>query len=189
MAGYISKFATGATIEAILDKANNSQSVSAAEKTTWNNKQNALTFDTTPTENSTNPVTSGGVFNAINSLKADTIPQLMALNDDVNNYRISESISEHSGIRRWVCPSSTIRDSLTNLPGDFPSYPDFEIRFEQFKSNGIGMQTITGGSTSSLYIAKRVYKNNTFSDWNKVIFETDLQNTVGDINTILESVL
>lgn len=43
MAGYVSKFATGATIEAILDKANNSQSVSAAEKTTWNNKQNALT--------------------------------------------------------------------------------------------------------------------------------------------------
>lgn len=172
MAGYISKFATGATIEAILDKADKSQSVSAAEKTTWNNKQNALTFDTTPTENSTNPVTSGGLFNVINSLKADTIPQLMVLNDNVNNYRISESISEHSGIKRWVCPSSTVRDSLTNLPADFPSYPDFEIEFKQFKSNGIGMQTITGGSTSSMYVAKRFYKNNEFSAWSKVTFET-----------------
>lgn len=171
MAGYISKFATGATIEAILDKADNSQSVSAAEKTAWDNKQNALTFDTTPTENSTNPVTSGGLFNAINSLKADTIPQLMVLNDDVNNYRISESISEHSGVKRWVCPSSAVRESLTNLPADFPAYPDFEIEFKQFKSNGIGMQTITGGSTSSLYIAKRFYKNSEFSAWNKIVGE------------------
>ena len=171
MPGYISKFATGATIEAILDKANNSQSVSSAEKTSWNNKQNALTFDTTPTEDSTNPVTSGGLYIAINSLKADTIPQLMVLNDDVNNYRISESISDHSGIKRWVCPSSTVRESLTNLPADFPAYPDFEIEYRQVKSSGIGIQTITGGSTSSLYIAKRFYKNNEFSAWNKIVGE------------------
>ena len=31
-------------------------------------KQDALTFDNAPTENSTNPVTSGGVFTAINDL-------------------------------------------------------------------------------------------------------------------------
>ena len=100
-----------------------------------------------------------------------TIPQLMALNDDVNNYRISESISNHSGIKRWVCPSSTVRNSLTNLPADFPSYPDFEIEFRQFKSNGVGMQTITGGSASSMYIAKRFFKNDTFSPWYKVVTE------------------
>ena len=41
--------------------------VTAAQKTTWNNKQNALTFDTTPTANSGNPVTSGGVKNAIDA--------------------------------------------------------------------------------------------------------------------------
>ena len=41
------------------------QSVSASEKSTWNGKQNALTFDSTPTNASTNPVTSGGVFTAI----------------------------------------------------------------------------------------------------------------------------
>ena len=67
MAGYVSSFATGATIEAILNKANNSQSVSIAEKTAWNNKQNALTFDTTPTVESSNPVTSDGIYNYIES--------------------------------------------------------------------------------------------------------------------------
>ena len=41
--------------------------VTAAQKTTWNNKQTALTFDNTPTVGSANPVTSGGVKNAIDS--------------------------------------------------------------------------------------------------------------------------
>jgi len=39
--------------------------VTSAEKSTWNNKQNALTFDDSPTQNSTNPVKSGGVYSAI----------------------------------------------------------------------------------------------------------------------------
>lgn len=39
--------------------------VTAAERTAWNAKQNALTFDTTPTNGSTNPVTSGGVYSAL----------------------------------------------------------------------------------------------------------------------------
>lgn len=33
-----------------------------------NGKQDALTFDTTPTENSTNPVTSGGIYNVIGDI-------------------------------------------------------------------------------------------------------------------------
>lgn len=35
------------------------------EKYTWNNKQNALTFDNVPTQNSNNPVKSGGVYSAM----------------------------------------------------------------------------------------------------------------------------
>ena len=42
--------------------------VTTAEKTTWNNKQNALTFDTTPTSGSTNPVTSGGIYTYIGDI-------------------------------------------------------------------------------------------------------------------------
>lgn len=44
--------------------------VTAAEKQSWNNKLDALTFDDTPTENSTNPVTSGGIKTALD-LKQD----------------------------------------------------------------------------------------------------------------------
>lgn len=39
----------------------NARFVTDLEKTAWSNKQNALTFDITPTESSTNPVTSGGI--------------------------------------------------------------------------------------------------------------------------------
>ena len=42
--------------------------VTAAEKQTWNGKQDALTFDTTPTQGSTNPVTSGGIYNVIGDI-------------------------------------------------------------------------------------------------------------------------
>lgn len=42
--------------------------ITAAERTAWNGKQNALTFDTTPTAGSTNPVTSGGVKAALDDL-------------------------------------------------------------------------------------------------------------------------
>lgn len=41
--------------------------VSDTEKATWSGKQDALTFDNTPTENSTNPVKSGGVYTALAS--------------------------------------------------------------------------------------------------------------------------
>lgn len=44
--------------------------VTSSEKTTWSGKQDALTFDSSPTQNSANPVTSGGVYTAL-AAKAD----------------------------------------------------------------------------------------------------------------------
>lgn len=43
--------------------------VTANIQTQLNNKQDKLTFDSVPTENSTNPVTSGGVYTEVNSAK------------------------------------------------------------------------------------------------------------------------
>lgn len=43
--------------------------VTSSDKTTWNGKQDALTFDNTPTASSTNPVTSGGVKTALDNQK------------------------------------------------------------------------------------------------------------------------
>ena len=50
--------------------ANSTIHVTATDKSNWNAKQNALTFDNSPTQNSDNPVKSSGIFTALND-KAD----------------------------------------------------------------------------------------------------------------------
>lgn len=57
--------------------------VSASDITNWNNKQNALTFDTTPTSGSTNPVTSGGIYTYINTIVGDINTALDTINGEV----------------------------------------------------------------------------------------------------------
>lgn len=52
---------------------NSVKHITAAERTAWNGKQNALTFDTTPTEGSTNPVTSGGVKAALDDVQSGLV--------------------------------------------------------------------------------------------------------------------
>lgn len=111
---------------------------------------------------------------ALDALEAEvenTFPLTMALNDNVDDYRITESLTEHSGVRRWICPSLTVRNSLTGLPADFPAYPDFEVEFRQLKSNGVGVQSLYGGSLTTVYQARRFFKNDTFSAWYKVTME------------------
>ncbi|MEG1562290.1 MAG: hypothetical protein RR365_00935 [Bacteroides sp.] len=44
--------------------------VSQEEKASWNGKQNALTLDTAPTSGSANPITSGGVYEAIHNFSS-----------------------------------------------------------------------------------------------------------------------
>lgn len=50
------------------DSTSTNKFVTETEKQTWNGKQDALTFDTTPTQGSTNPVTSGGIYNVIGDI-------------------------------------------------------------------------------------------------------------------------
>ena len=65
--------------------------ITSANITTWNNKQNALTWDTVPTENSTNPVTSGGLYTVITTNELVTSTALTDLNSRVS------TLEENSG--------------------------------------------------------------------------------------------
>ena len=56
---------TGTSDKAVKDQNGNIINSTYATKTELNTKQNTLTFDTTPKAGSTNPVTSGGIYNAI----------------------------------------------------------------------------------------------------------------------------
>lgn len=75
-------------VQALLDKAN----AAAPQETTYNKdevnsalagKQNALTFDDVPTENSSNPVKSGGIYSALSG-KQDTIINLQEIINGAN---------------------------------------------------------------------------------------------------------
>ena len=65
----------------------------ATEKQTWNGKQDALTFDSTPTESSTNPVTSGGVYTALSG-KQDTI--------DTNNKLSADNVDDSNSTNKFA---------------------------------------------------------------------------------------
>lgn len=56
--------------------------VTASEKQTWDGKQDALTFDDVPTQSSTNPVKSGGVYAALDD-KQDIINIQHKLSSDL----------------------------------------------------------------------------------------------------------
>lgn len=58
--------------------------VTSQEKTTWNGKQNALTFDSTPTLNSNNPVTSDGIAIAIQNAGSGKNPMYLGKRSEHN---------------------------------------------------------------------------------------------------------
>lgn len=69
-------------------------------------KQNTLTFDTTPTASSTNPVTSGGVYDAL-ALKADANAVTIPSGADMDTYTAAGS---------YISTSSTTTGTLLHIP-------------------------------------------------------------------------
>jgi hypothetical protein len=57
-------------------------------------KQNTLTFDNTPTENSTNPVTSGGIYTALQNVQPDLSNYYTKDEIDDGNITISAALNE-----------------------------------------------------------------------------------------------
>lgn len=69
--------------------------VTTGEKYIWNNKQNALTFDTTPTTNSISPVTSNGIKNYVDNV----------ILQEINNLKSSISFIDLTNIEPVITPS------------------------------------------------------------------------------------
>lgn len=75
------------------------RTVTDAEKAAWNAKQAALTFDTTPTAGSVNPVTSGGVKTALDAKAnaSDVVTESTGLSDSADLMRYSDTITINGG--------------------------------------------------------------------------------------------
>ena len=83
---------------------NSVKHITAAERTAWNGKQNALTFDTTPTEGSTNPVTSGGVKAALDDLPQPIIGTAPPTTSTVGV--VGQEYIDKTNKRVWYCTAA-----------------------------------------------------------------------------------
>lgn len=75
------------------------RAVSDTEKDTWNGKQNALTFDDTPTQNSNNPVKSGGIYTVLAGKQASLDnTQLAAVNSGIDSSKVGQISTNQTNI-------------------------------------------------------------------------------------------
>lgn len=148
--------------------------VTLLDRENWNAKQNALTFDSTPSEGSTNPVTSGGVFDAIKSINDLHRAVTLESESDLNDLYISQSPSTvDCVVRKWVIPSATVGASLLNLPASYKkAYPNAEIEWHTVKGNGVGYQFLTAGTNSSFQRFMRFRTAAGWSVWH-TLYDTD----------------
>lgn len=100
--------------------------------TDWNNKQDALTFDSTPTENSINPVTSGGLYTVITNNEKTTAAALNNLNDKKAN----------TADLATVATSGNYND-LINKP-TIPTIPDLSKGTTTGSGNAVTDITVNG---------------------------------------------
>lgn len=76
----------------------NGITLTSAEKTLWNNKQDALTFDSIPTENSGNPITSGGIYTVIKDNEYVIAAAINDINTRLTNVESGGGSGSGSGI-------------------------------------------------------------------------------------------
>lgn len=78
--------------------------ITAAERTAWNGKQKALTFDTAPTAGSTNPITSGGVKAALDDLPQPIIGTAPPTTSTVGT--VGQQYIDKTNKRVWYCTAA-----------------------------------------------------------------------------------
>ena len=110
----------------------------ATEKQTWNGKQDALTFDSAPTEDSTNPVTSGGIYTALSG-KQSAID---------SSHKLSADLVDDSNATNKFATAAQLSQIATNTGN---------ISSEQAKTTGM----TEGGSNYITVGGIRVYVSST----------------------------
>ena len=106
--------------------------------------QEALTFDTTPTQNSTNPVTSGGVYTAVNSVVQTATGTIATTGTStVVNYTgtVLEAYASQSGARVMV----DISDSGSAITFTVAQNPSAAITCTVVYAQAVGQAAVQGG--------------------------------------------
>ncbi len=88
--------------------------ITSSDISNWNGKQNALTFDSVPTENSTNPVTSGGLYSVIIENEEATAGAINLLNGRVSDLENAPVFTESDPVFSASAASGITASDITN---------------------------------------------------------------------------
>lgn len=81
--------------------------------TTFNNKQDALTFDANPTQNSNNPVKSGGVYSALSG-KENTSNKVVSISSNSTDTQYPSAKCVYDAIQAGTAASNTLELKASN---------------------------------------------------------------------------
>lgn len=146
-----------------------------SEKDAWNAKQGALTFDSTPTANSTNPVTSGGIYDAIEDVReiAEGKKNIYvvsdvtnpAFNSQSNSITVSSTMTDIEGASIPLSElhiGDTFYVTETDVPDRWVS--EFADRVVITSATGSSSQTGTPTPASPISIVSDMYVDRNYTD-------------------------
>jgi hypothetical protein len=159
----------------------------------WGTKQNTLTFDSTPTNGSTNPVTSDGVFDAL-ALKQDT------LTNPVTGTGTSGQVSYWSGTNTQAGSNNLFWDNANGRLGVGTNAPVSPLEVNGnalFKTGATGgtfigagaitrYTSLSGINTSAIYLSSPATGNDLFISYIGGSATSNIYmywNSQGNINT------
>ena len=124
--------------------------ITASDITAWNGKQDALTFDDAPTDNSDNPVKSNGIYDALSGKQ------------DAGNYAASAANdTTHSAVRSVGIPMGEVDSTSTNtaFTATVPGITSYFHGMTVLLRNGVVTSTTNFTININGLGAKPVYSN------------------------------
>ncbi len=163
--------ADGTATKATADANGNNIATTYATQTALTNglaaKQNALTFDSAPTSGSSNPVTSGGVFSAINSIGGggedweevdlSNFPTDWAYGDRIK-FILPISYYLSSSPASWTTKiTGNLVEFHSSVAGEFDSGDQIIEVILSYSTNNKGITLFSGNDTNCIYIGRISY--------------------------------
>ena len=115
----------------------------------FNAKQNVLTFDNTPTENSNNPVTSAGIHEAIKNFITNAVNDLVNYYTKSQTYNKTEVDALIAAIKQFkILAVQELPQASENTMGTLYLVPSEEPGTQNIKDEYITLSTSEGGGTT-----------------------------------------
>lgn len=152
----------------------NGLSFTSEEKTRWNNKQDALSFDSIPTENSDNLVKSGNLYTVLTTTEHVVAAALNDLNERI--YEVNDSISGvYNEIDRALTSVLTYRGTIGST-GDVSVLPSYHEVGDVYVVSTAGTYAGQACEPGDYILCKTSGTAASNGDWNVINGENQVDN-------------